>query len=394
MSGELVKQTRNIFIDSTTNTNIDATQVSVNLIPQDFSCGADEVMRMKLETFEMRNNWYNVNINNNIFYIFTPTSSGSATGTYYSVTIKQGSYYDFVDTIYNEGVASPLTVNGLATAIQSALNTPLTSNTNPFLNYGTSPSIGTGHTCVYDPITRDFTITLNFGGTGSNGTLTALSYPVCFCVPNGNNFTDPPPANVSPTGYFSDSYELLGGSANKIYSASTAPSAFTNTGSIPTNNNNPSSSTSTTTSWTSPFVAQLNTNEALYLRTNLQSANYSTYGFSQSVYQNAVTPSNIFGRIPLQNQIYNVSNPFITFEDKNDPFIVDIGNKQLDQMTLFLTDDKNRSIPVTGYGQVTSGMLSFKCTIKWEVLLRDQANPFIPDIKNLQQKFKGFPRQP
>jgi hypothetical protein len=389
--GELVKVTRNIFIDSTTNTNIDNTEVSVNLIPQDFSCGQDEEIRLELETFEMRNNFYNVNINNNIFYIYNPTS-----GLYYSITIQQGSYADFLDTVYNPGVASPTTVNGIATAIQTALNTAVVAGAYPpFTTYGASPSIGTGHTCSYDPITRDYTIVINFGGAGSNGTLDALSYPVCFCVPNGQNLTDPPPANVNQFGYFSDSYEILGGRANKQYKAGIPPLAFNNV-SNPANSstNAPNSSTATSTTWVSPYVAQLNTNEALYLRTNLQSSNYSTYGFAQSIYQNAITPSNIFARIPLQNQIYNISDPFIVFENKNDPFIIDIGNKQLNQFTLFLTDDKNRFIPLTNYSQVIGGMLSFKLTIKFEILVRDQANPFIPSVQNLTTKFKGLPHQP
>jgi len=393
MSGELVKQTRNIFIDSETNTNIDYTTVSVNLIPQDFSCSQDEQMRMTLTTFEMRNNWYNININNNTFYIFTPTSAGSASGTYYQVTIAQGSYVDFVDTIYNPGIGSPITQTGLATAIASALNTTDSSPSSQYTS-GTYPSIGTGHTVSYNVVTRQFSITLNISGTGNNGTLTANSYPVFFCVPNGNNLTDPPPSNVYSFGYFSDCYEIAGSAVNKTYSSSVAPTAMNNTGVYPYNVNSPNSTTSSTSTWTSPFVGQLNSNEALYLRTNLQSANYSTYGFAQSIYQNAITPSNIFARIPLQNQIYNVSDPFIVFEDKNDPFIIDIGNKQLDQLTLMLTDDKNRPIPLVANGQVTNGSLSFKLTIKWEVLLRDQANPFIPNVNDLTLKFRGAPRNP
>ena len=134
--------------------------------------------------------------------------------------------------------------------------------------------------------------------------------------------------------------------------------------------------------------------EAVYVRTNLQTSNYSTYGFSQSIYQNAVTPTNIFARIPLQNQIYNVSDPFIVLEDKNDLFVIEIGNKQLDQLTLYLTDDKNRFLPLVHLGQVTAGMLSFKCSIKWEVVLRDQAAPFIPTIENVRLKLKNLPNQP
>ena len=93
---EVVKITRNIFIDSETNTNIDLTQVSVNLVPNDFFCGANEEMRITLTSFEMRNNWYNINQYNNTFWLFTPTTPTSVGGTYYQIQIAPSSYYDFI----------------------------------------------------------------------------------------------------------------------------------------------------------------------------------------------------------------------------------------------------------------------------------------------------------
>ena len=371
---ELVKQVRNVFIDSETNTTIDKLVVPVNLIPSDFWCNSDENMRMTLTTLECRMNWYNINQYNNVFYIFTPTTAGSVTGTYYQVTIPPRTYYDFVDAPYN---ASPVTATGLATAIQTALNTTATTVIN---DGGVYPvTIGVGHTCVYDVNTRKFTISLDT--TGSGGTLTALSYIVSFAVP----FIDQPlPTNVSGSYIFMDTNEILGG----------VPCRF-----IPSIANGPPvecmvGSGTTTRVFVSPFVAQLNSIEALYLRTNLQSSNYSTYGFSQSVFQNAVQPSNIFARIPMKNTFSIPADPFIVLEDKNNLFTVEIGNKQLDNITLILTDDKNRPIPAVANGQVTAGMLSFKCSIKWEVIVRDSATPFIPTLANVNDKLIAFPRRP
>jgi hypothetical protein len=99
-------------------------------------------------------------------------------------------------------------------------------------------------------------------------------------------------------------------------------------------------------------------------------------------------------RIPLQNQLYNVPDPFVSYEDKNDTFSITIGNKQLDNITLYITDDKNRPIPNVAVGQVTSGLMSFKCSLKWEVLLKDSANPFIPTMANLTDRLIAFPKQP
>jgi len=362
--GEVVKQVRNIFIDSETNTNIDETQVGVNLVPTDFWCASDENMRMTLTTFEMRNNWYNINQYNNVFYLWTPTSSGAFTGTYYPVTIAAGTYYNFVDTIYNPGAASPITATGLATAIQTALN---------------AAGVGSGHTCTYGVNTRKFTIVLAIAGSG--GLLTQYTIPVSFQIPPT---AGAPPTGVSYATFFVDTNEIMGGIATRIApnTTSIAPVSMFNGGVY-----------STTLTFVSPFVAQLNSMEALYLRSNLQSANYGTYGFAQSIYQNKVSPTTTFARIPLANQNYDVLNPFVFFDDKNDLFTIEIGNKQLDQVTFFLTDDKNRYIPLVRTGQVTSGMMSFKCTIKWEVILRDSATPFIPTIQNLTTKMLAFPNR-
>jgi len=365
---ELIKQTRNIFIDSETNTVQDQIQVSVNLVPNDFYCTADEEMRLTLTSFEMRTNWYNINQYNNVFYVFTPTVAGGATGTFYQVQIAAGSYYDFLDTIYNPGVASPTTINGLATAIQTALN---------------AAGIGSGNTCTYSPITRKFSIGLNISATGNNGTITANSYMVCLSIPQG--LATYIPTGVSPLYTFTDVNEILGAKPMRTYpNAATVPLNAFGTGTV----------ASGIITFASPFVAQLNSQEALYIRTNLQTLNYSTYGFAQTIFQNTVTGTQIMARIPLQNQLYNEPDPFISYEDKNDTFSVTVGNKQLDNITIYITDDKNRPIPNVGVGQVTNGMMSFKCSIKWEVVLKDSANPFIPTIQNVKDRLIAFPRQP
>jgi hypothetical protein len=99
-------------------------------------------------------------------------------------------------------------------------------------------------------------------------------------------------------------------------------------------------------------------------------------------------------RIPLLSQTLDVRDPFISYEDKNDTFQITVGNKQLDNITIYITDDKNRPIPNVAVGQVINGMMSFKCSIKWEVVLKDSANPFIPTIQNVKDRLIAFPKQP
>jgi len=380
--GELIKQTRNIFIDSETNRTIDSTQVSVNLVPNDFYCNSNEEMRLTLTTFEMRMNWHNINQNNSVFYIFTPTTAGSVTGTYYQVQVAKQTFYDFIDGTYqSDNIVTSTTVTGLSTSLTTALTTAAASNA----VVGVFPNAGltlTGNLVTYSPNTRKFTFTLTVDGT----LITSNSYFVSFQVARPNAAI---PTNVVGTNIFQDTNEILGGNPT-TYIPSTAngpPISLFGTGVF-------TSGTPGNLVFTSPYVAQLNSIEALYLRSNLQTANYSTYGFSQSVFQNAVQPTGILARIPMSRTYNFPPNPFVTFEDANDTFQIQVGNKQLDNLTLFLTDDKGRFIPLVTAGQVVNGMLSFKATIKWQVVVRDQATPFIPTMANLTDKLYAFPRQP
>jgi hypothetical protein len=138
----------------------------------------------------------------------------------------------------------------------------------------------------------------------------------------------------------------------------------------------------------SVYPAQLNSMEAVFLRTNLQSNNYSTYGYSQANKANAITPSNVFARIPLTQGIFTDLNPYLIFEDQNNLFTITIGNKQLDQMTFSLTDDKSRYLPNVAAGQVINEALSWKMTLRWEIIDKQQAQQYIPSINDLSYKFQ------
>jgi hypothetical protein len=382
----LIKQSRSIFIDSETNTSVDNTQVSVNLVPNDFYCGADEAMRMTLTTFEMRQNWYNLNFTNNVMYLFTPIAVGSIVGDYFQLRIQQGTYYDFLDGNYiSDNVITTVALQGLAAAIQVALQTAAADLNAPLGFFPAGPA-NAGNTCVYDPVSRKFTIVIVQNAV----TVTPLSFFISFQVPF---VSQPLPLNntggvaiVQGDRIFLDTAEIMGGNSQDYIATATLPT-------IPLFPN-PVVNALVNITFTTPYVAQLNTLEAVYLRSNLQTSNYSTYGFSQTIFQNAVQPSSIMARIPINNTYTKTASPFITFEDPDNLFFIEIGNKQLDQLTLYLTDDKNRFIPLVANGQVLNGQMSFKATIKWEVVVKDQANPFIPTISNLTTRLIAFPKMP
>lgn len=230
-------------------------------------------------------------------------------GNYTEITIAPGSYRSFPD---------------LATAIQTAV-----------------AAVVAGSTCAWDDITRKFTITL--GAAAPVG-----SFFVCFQCKTGVI-----PVGVSNSGFFNDIHEILGAQPTRdssvpvnAFGSSTGPGAHI-----------------------SPYVGALNTLEAIYIRTGLQTNNYQTFGFERDLPdQNGLTPTQIFARIPLSRAYYDNQFEFVSFEDPNDLFQIDVGQKQLTTVNFRITDDKGRDIAEVSPGQAQDGCLSFKMVLKWQVL--------------------------
>lgn len=62
-----VKEHRNIFIDSRAGTQNNH-KSQIHLPTQSFNCQGDELMRITLNSFSMRRNFYKINETNNTFY--------------------------------------------------------------------------------------------------------------------------------------------------------------------------------------------------------------------------------------------------------------------------------------------------------------------------------------
>jgi len=327
------KYSRNIFVDSETNRNIDATTCGIFLPSQDFTVASNEEMKFILNTFEMRLNFYYINATNNTFYLYNPAGP-----TYTPIVIAPGNYSSFTE---------------LSTAIQNAII-----------------AAGYGAAVTYDSKTRFLDLVV----TGAP----ANSYFCSFQVAPSAGYNTPP--LVSSQGFYNDSSEILGGTATTQQNW--------NGGSAPVNMFG--TQLATAAHVYSIYPAQLNSMEAIFIRTNLQSTNYSTFAYASESKANAITSSNIFARIPLVQGYYTDLNPFLTFEDQNGVgiFALSVGNKQIDQITFWLTDDKGRYIQAVNAGQVTSGNLSWKMTIKWEVFEKIEQNPYIPTLSDLSYKFQ------
>ncbi len=156
-----VVRSRLVYIDSEINAVGNGRVSQVNFPSSIFSVSQGQTMRMVLNSFEMRRNFYSVNPTNNTFYLYDPAGP-----TYTEIQIAPGNYQTFAE---------------LETAITTAV-----------------AAVVAGSTCVYTSITRSFTITLGGGAP-------AGSFIVCFQVKQGAA-----PTGVSPSGFFNDSCELLG----------------------------------------------------------------------------------------------------------------------------------------------------------------------------------------
>jgi len=301
---------RNIFIDSEINNSGTGTQCRVIFPSQSFGIKGKQFMKLKLSTFSMRRNWYNINITNNTFYLFNfPLATN-----YTQFTIAPGNYTSFAT---------------LATAIQASI---------------TAVAALAATVVTYDNTTRKFTITLA-------GAI-ATSYFVFFQVKS----LPVAPAGVSAAGYFNDSFEILG----------TIPTRDGYTVGSPING---FGTTVGNVAHITPFVGALNSMEAIYLRCNITSNNFQTLSFEKNLpNSNEITSSQIFARIPLVQAFYFADAPFVNFEDQNDLFEMLLQQTSLSTLDFTITDAAGRLITEVSAGQASSGNLNFKMCLRFDIM--------------------------
>ena len=348
----IVKFARNIFIDSEINAVGNGQISKINFPASSFSVSPKEQMKMTLTSFEMRRNWYSINPSNNIMYWYNP---GNPPATQYAViTIQEGTYDSFVPSA-PAGAAPPVS---LGDAIINGIN---------------AVAALAGSTIAYSQYTRKYTITTPAGLPAGSG-FVSFQVKQQSQIPAGA-------ITITPAGFFNDSAELLGGFPTR--------DGFTQP--LDLFSGNPlGGAVLPTPVLTSPFVCALNTLEAIYIRTNLHSGNYQTYGFEKDLpNQQGLTPTQIFARIPLNRAFFDPTFEFISFEDPNSLFSMYLQQTQLSQVYFTITDDKGRLIQEVADGQADAGNLSFKMSFRWDVL-QDELPPDEKRIK-LENILKQYP---
>lgn len=301
----VVQNSRLIFVDSETNTVGNKGHCKINIPQHPFSVCCQDQMRLTLLSFDMRRNWYSVNATNNTFYI---RNAGNVLDTYDEVTIAPGSYETFAE---------------LAAAVQTALQAVT----------GLAAA-----TCTYTRSSRKFTF--NLTGAGAN------AFIVAYQAKGGGAL----PVGVSENGFFQDVHELLGLIPSRTQAPVNACGGTTGPG-----------------AHVAPFPGALNTLECIYLRTNLIAGNYATYGTERFLPdENGLTETALFARIPLNKTCFDDFFSFIQFEDSNDLYQIHMQQKAIDQLELFVTDDKGRLLSEVDPLQADLGMLNFKVVLRWD----------------------------
>jgi hypothetical protein len=329
---------RNIFIDSNSNTIGSTGAVRVVLQPAAFTIKPDQQMALTLRTFEMRYSMYNINYQNNCLCWYNPVGA-----TFTPILIPEGSYIDF--TVLAAGIqAGFVALPGFA-----------------------------GTTCTYSAITRKFTITV----AGPTPTAQPTGYLVSFLVKNGVQ-----PAGITNDQFFNDSNEIYGCLATTTFAVpADAVNAFNQTG---------------VGAYVSLYPAALTTLEAIYVRLlNINTNNYSTIGYDFSNPQLTGTVlTSIIARIPLEQAVYDLTKPFITYVEQGSDkgnFVVYLQQKTLDNLVIILTDPNGRPLPQAAPNQFSTGHLNYTMSIGWEVIHEPPYAGKVSSISDLRGSY-AMPR--
>ena len=366
----MAMETRNLFVNTEQTLIGECRNVTINLPQYLMSCDETERMRLTLQTFTMRKNWYNLNKYNTIFYVVAKSSTGTVISK--RVAIPEGNYQSFSDSTY-----------GFCGFVQLAVDTVLKAA--PF-------SIVTPNTlCNWNPVTN--ILGISFDTTGAVANSIAECKLVTFTIPAytpagsslvktilGNDFI----------GSFQDNHEIMGGCNHENQDANTFED-LTSMMNIATSG----TAANPTYVFSGFYNATLSSEENLYVRTDLNSTSFQTAGFDTdaNLYPYVVN-SQILAKIPIPNpeftyvQEYSTSydnTPAVTGTNIGDyryerPFQIieytDNGNnmfsillvaKKITSMRLFITDSYGRLIPEISLHQIRCDAMNFTTTLRVDV---------------------------
>ena len=363
MPKEIV-ETRNVFTDSEETVIGNCRDFTMNLPQGVLRCNPNQSMRLTLNTFSMKKNFYSVNKFNSVFYVVSTTTATGAIAFTAPVVIENGDYQSFNGDSY-----------GLCAKIKSAIDASILSATG-------SPATAT---VLYNRLTKLMTISLDQKNYPNN-----TFYFVSFTVSNYNKgATGVVPTIIGDDDIyaFQDTHILLGGCKevrNEVSSVQALTPLLNRTADTPGG----------TVSFVGYYNMNLSTESNLYLRTDLQSTSYQTAGFDtgDSLFPYIVS-SAILAKIPIQPQQhawYEEYNPeqnditgvvnfeadtdVIRFKDNgNNIFSILMTSKGVSSMRLYITDSYGRPIPEISEQQLNCDAMPFTTSLRVDVFEEKEA---------------------
>jgi len=311
----------NIFVDTSRDTG-KGDDANIQLSHNKISCTDGQVLKLALCEFNMYNNLYTVNNNNAKFRLTTNHNSGTPV----ELQIPHQNYATVgaIINAFGTAIGDRIAADEGNISVTSVVSTPAETITPA----GTS-----------DKIAR---ITITFSGAHN------LSSCLLQC------FTT-----------VSDSFALLGG--DRIDDPTSTQSSFAI-----------DFSTTNKLVITGLYPAQRSTETHVYLRSDVISNNIETASLSHASgpYNAHTLSSNILAKIPIGVEFIN-----FTQSGPHDEFFVNLTQRSLSSLRLFLTDSRGRPLSRfmnstsqtaagSGTAQSTKGNLFFSATLRLDVVQR------------------------
>lgn len=350
--------TRNLFINSeTVPGNTDGRNIRLNIPQGAINCLPTQHLRLTLSSFELPVAWYRINSNNNIFY-FVALSNANVLSKV-RIAIPEGNYQSFSDATH-----------GLGPAIKKALDDALTARYSP--GNAITPA-----TVKWDLVKNTFQIIIDKTVFPDENVVQEIKF-VAFTLPSYTKVAGNIVGDILEDDYvgsFQDVHSILGGcnaKRNEVAGDDTA-AQFANLTSLFDDQGS------------GYYAARLQSMEAIYLHTNLQTTDFMTnpFGFPQLV------STRIFAAIPAGNTstVYTMTSaaptagtgyqkPYDTIEyvdNGNNLFSSMLRTKSVPVLELSIRDSYGRLLPLVSEGQRSCNAMSFTCTIRIDVF--DGAGP-------------------
>ena len=370
MSTAQVVSTKNLFINSETVLVGNCRDVIMNLPQQFASCQEHQNLRLTLQTFSMRKNWYNINQGNNKFSVLGLQGAAMISE---QIEIPIGNYQSYDDANY-----------GICEAILGQLKAKLV--TAPF----SVPAADIANsTCTWDYITNRISIVLDLsnaaGGAISNVKL------VTFTISDYNPSTVPTfISRIIGQDYqaaFQSNWQIMGGCNVDNQTVNLILNTATDTVNLTALRGMYSTGATQTGFWR----AELDTEENIFMRSDINTDAMMTSGFdaNSSLYPYIVS-SSILAKIPIQsglsadtyasaintasppviqeNYMYQDAHQQIQYMDNgNNVYSVLLSQKHLSQLRIYLTDRYGMHIPIS-QEQLSCDGSPFTATIRVDVL--------------------------